>query len=64
MKQPPTDQFSKEETEQRLRKMLAGAFSKPPTPLKDIPKRGGESRARKAASSASAATGKNGRPKP
>lgn len=30
---------------ERLRKMLQGAFSGPPTPLKDIPKPNGESRA-------------------
>ena len=39
-----TDQYSAEETEQRLQKVLQGAFSGPPTPLKDIPKRNGESR--------------------
>jgi hypothetical protein len=33
-----------EETEQRLQKLLQGAFNGPPTPLKDIPKRSGESR--------------------
>ena len=33
-----------QETEQRLQKALQGAFSGPPTPLKDIPKRNGESR--------------------
>lgn len=32
------------ETEQRLQKILQGAFSGPPTPLKDIPTRSGESR--------------------
>ena len=32
------------ETEQRLKKILKGAFSGPPTPLKDIPTREGESR--------------------
>jgi hypothetical protein len=32
------------DTEQRLQKILQGAFSGPPTPLKDIPKRNGESR--------------------
>jgi hypothetical protein len=34
-----------EETQQRLQAILRGAFSGPPTPLKDIPKRNGESRA-------------------
>ena len=42
------DQFSKEETEQRLKAMLRGAFAGSPTPLKDIPKKGGESRAKRA----------------
>lgn len=32
------------ETEQRLQKILQGAFAGPPTPLKDIPKKSGESR--------------------
>jgi hypothetical protein len=32
------------ETERRLKSILRGAFSGPPTPLKDIPKRDGESR--------------------
>jgi hypothetical protein len=39
-----TDQYDPAETEQRLQKILQGAFSGPPTPLKDIPKRSGESR--------------------
>jgi len=38
------DQYSPQETKQRLQKMLQGAFAGPPTPLKDIPKRDGESR--------------------
>jgi hypothetical protein len=38
------DQRSPEETEQRLQKLLEGAFSGPPKPLKDIPKRNGKSR--------------------
>lgn len=38
MKRPHDD------TQQRLHKILHGAFSGPPTPLKDIPKRNGESR--------------------
>jgi hypothetical protein len=33
-----------DETEQRLQKILQGAFDGPPTPLKDIPTRHGESR--------------------
>jgi hypothetical protein len=36
--------LSNEETEQRLQKVLQGAFSGPPTPLKRIPKRNGKSR--------------------
>jgi hypothetical protein len=45
-----------EEDATRLQKLLAGAFSGPPTPLKDIPTREGEFRKKrpKAASSASA----------
>jgi hypothetical protein len=39
------DQYSAKETGQRLQKILQGAFAGPPTPLKDIPKRNGESRA-------------------
>jgi hypothetical protein len=37
------DQYSTEET-QRLQKILQRAFGGPPTPLKDIPTRSGESR--------------------
>jgi len=40
-----TDQFGKKETEQRLKAILRGAFAGSPTPLKDIPKKNGESRA-------------------
>jgi hypothetical protein len=36
-----------DKTEQRLQKILQGAFSGPPTPLKDIPTRTGESRSLK-----------------
>jgi len=39
--------YSAEETEQRLQKILQGAFSGPPTPLKDIPTKSGESRSLK-----------------
>jgi hypothetical protein len=39
------DQMSPKKTEQRLQKILAGAFAGPPTPLKDIPKKDGEKRA-------------------
>jgi hypothetical protein len=41
-------QYGSKETERRLRKMLRGAFSGPPTPLKDIPTKSGESRATRA----------------
>jgi hypothetical protein len=33
------EQYSAKETEQRLQKILQGAFSGAPTPLKDIPTR-------------------------
>jgi hypothetical protein len=33
------DKYSPEETEQRLRKLMRGAFSRPPTQMKDIPKK-------------------------
>jgi hypothetical protein len=56
------------EAEQRLRKILQGAFSGPPTSLKDIPKRNGESRsiARKKhyVSRASAKTAQPGKKSP
>jgi hypothetical protein len=54
------DQRSPEETEQRLQKLLEGAFSGPPKPLKAIPKRNGESRA---AARRSPAPAKKKRPK-
>ena len=38
------DKYTAEEIQQRLKKTLEGAFSGPPTPLKDIPTRTGESR--------------------
>ncbi|MEI9930786.1 MAG: hypothetical protein WDM89_09595 [Rhizomicrobium sp.] len=34
-----SEQYSPEETEQRLQKLLKGAFSGPPTQMKDIPKK-------------------------
>lgn len=37
-------QYLSAKVEQRLRRLLQGAFAGPPTPLKDIPKRDGESR--------------------
>ncbi len=39
-----SDRDDTKETEQRLQRILQGAFSGPPTPLKDIPTRNGESR--------------------
>jgi hypothetical protein len=54
--------MNKTETDQRLEKILRGAFSGPPTPLKDIPKKSGESRASKAGS-ASSATAKTVQPR-
>lgn len=42
-----SDEDNPEETQQRLRKILEGAFSGLPTPLKDIPKKTGEARSLK-----------------
>ncbi len=39
-----SDQYNETETKERLQKILQGAFSGPPTPLKDIPKQNGKSR--------------------
>jgi hypothetical protein len=39
------EQFSAKEAKDRLQRILRGAFSGPPTPLKNIPKRNGKSRA-------------------
>jgi hypothetical protein len=50
------------EQEQRLQKILQGAFSGPATPLKDIPKKTGESRAAKAGAS-STASARSGPPR-
>jgi hypothetical protein len=38
-----------EESQRRLEKILTGAFSGPPTPLKDIPTRQGKQRAKRQA---------------
>jgi hypothetical protein len=38
------DKHTPEETQQRLKRILAGAFGGPPTPLKDIPTEEGKSR--------------------
>jgi hypothetical protein len=56
-----TESRGKQETKQRLRKILQGAFSGPPTPLKRIPKKSGESRSIKVRS-ASGANARNARP--
>jgi len=57
----PDEKFSDEEAQQRLKSALHGAFSGPPTPLKHIPKKSGESRAIKARS-ASGANARNAQP--
>lgn len=45
MGKPDNDEkLVSEETQHRLDAVLRGAFDGPPTPLKDIPKRSGESR--------------------
>ena len=41
------EDYTEQEIDARVRAVLRGAFSGPPTPLKDIPKRNGESRAEK-----------------
>jgi hypothetical protein len=41
------DQYGPEETARRLQRILQGAFAGAPTPLKDIPKKSGESRSLK-----------------
>jgi hypothetical protein len=38
------DEYDSKETSGRLQKLLRGAFNGPPTPLKNIPKKNGESR--------------------
>jgi hypothetical protein len=58
------DRHTNEETEQRLQKTLQGAFSGPPTPLKDIPTRDGETRkSRRASGGSSSATSKTDAPR-
>jgi hypothetical protein len=44
-KEKSSDQYSDDETQRRLAATLRGSFIGPPTPLKDIPTRTGESRA-------------------
>jgi hypothetical protein len=39
------DKFGDDESQQRLEKILRGAFAGAPTPLKDIPKQSGVTRA-------------------
>jgi len=55
------DQYSEQEAQRRLKSALRGAFSGPPTPLKRITKKNGESRAIKARS-ASGANARNAQP--
>jgi hypothetical protein len=54
--------FTPEETEERLRTIMRGAFNRAPTPLKDIRKINGK--IRKRIKNASVANEKNVRPKP
>lgn len=54
-------QSDDEKTDQRLRRILRGAFSGPPTPLKDIPKKSGESRATRARNASAASAKTSGR---
>lgn len=42
------DQYSQEETEQRVRRALKGAFKSSPTPLKAVPRKPRASRAKTA----------------
>jgi hypothetical protein len=44
-----SDRHGEQQAQQRLQKVLRGAFAGPPTQLKDIPKKTGESRAVKRA---------------
>jgi hypothetical protein len=44
---PPGDQIGPEEIRERLRKILRGAFSGPPTSLKNIPKKRADPQKRK-----------------
>lgn len=39
------EEYTPDETEQRLRKIMRAAFAGPPTQLKNIPKRNGKPRA-------------------
>jgi hypothetical protein len=42
-----TEHGKEHDSEQRLQRLLQGAFAGPPTPLKDVPKKSGELRAPK-----------------
>ncbi len=55
------DHYSGQETAERLRKVLKGAFSGPPTPLKELPTKQGKVR-KSAKSSASRANAKTAPP--
>jgi hypothetical protein len=57
------DQYSDEEIQRRLDTSLRGAFSGPPTPLKDIPTRVGESRKKRRTSGASSASARTVSPR-
>lgn len=50
--------MTNDDTEQRLQKILKGAFSGPPTPLKDIPTRYGENRKRRTTGGVSSGSAK------
>jgi hypothetical protein len=56
------DEYEPEEAEQRLRKILRGAFAAPPTPLKKVPTRTGKQRTRTKKTSASRASAKTSPP--
>jgi hypothetical protein len=53
--------YNDKEAQRRLNSVLRGAFSGPPTPLKRIPKKSGESRA-SIARGASGANARNAQP--
>lgn len=44
MKTEQSSRFSAQQTKRRIEAILRGAFMAPATPLKDIPKKSGESR--------------------
>jgi hypothetical protein len=54
--------YPAKETEQRLQKILRGAFSGPPTPLKAVPTRHGKRRAESKPSRATPDNRKGGAP--